>query len=360
MRQGILLHRPHGALRRVSGGGGARDGPVVLVTRGVGDLQVRVGFGFEPCVRLRFPAIPTPFHPPPRPSFCVRGSYRHGDLCEECPSHAKCPEGTTLADLDIGKDYYRFADDSDKLYECKLPAGCRGWTKADHPGSNETSAGDTLCNLGYGGALCSIWCAGVASANRKPPWLKLDRVSSCHLPARSHTVALTTAPTLTPRLSLTASPLPASETGYFQDSVTETCSQCSTQSVVTSPMTMATMAAAVCVASASFTVYLLQPKWLQRFQETYPDRLAAVSRQGTVLFVTTQIISALQESHEFQGGSSYPYPYSEVARVAEFISLNVMEVGVEGWSCVERGLFFAPSFPPPPTSNAHLRWAARC
>ena len=88
---------------------------------------------------------------------------------QECPTGAKCADHTSVASLEISKDYWRNSDITVYVYEC-AEFSCKGGVNA----TGDDNA-DPYCRTGHTGVLC-----GVVSCFSRPLWLP---IFSSHFPS---------------------------------------------------------------------------------------------------------------------------------------------------------------------------------
>lgn len=191
--------------------------------------------------------------------------------CNTCPIEAVCAEGTTLSTLAIKPEFFRFSPDTIVLYDCPMKGACRGTIRNSSETMNtigEVTHGEGLCADGYMNALC----ASCADDN-------------------------------------------------YHDTISNTCVKCKGGSMAFSLVTIVVLAVGVIALIAALIFY-----YRCRGNAYYGGIFGTVARQGTILFVTVQIITSLQEGREFQGGNGYPYPFSLVSRAMEVISLDLFNI----------------------------------
>jgi hypothetical protein len=92
------------------------------------------------------------------------------EYCLPCPPNALCDTGTTLVNLGVPKNYWRYSRSTSKIYHCKRSSSCIGtapvytWKKKRHSHSRSVIEDSSLlydqnsiyCNEGHTGPLCEV------------------------------------------------------------------------------------------------------------------------------------------------------------------------------------------------------------
>jgi hypothetical protein len=199
---------------------------------------------------------------------------------QECPSGGICKEGGVVATIKTRPNNYRFSPESSTIYPCPLGDACRG-SQGNAAHGNATHSddnhGQALCasDKGYTGPLCA----------------KCD-------------------------------------SDYYHDIMSGKCVSCNGGSVAFSPVTIIALVVLTVSVVAKVALWLFPSLqcWGNSNGDGGSSIVDTVTRQGTMLFVTTQIITSLQEGREFQGGEGYPYPFSLILRAMEVVSLDLFNI----------------------------------
>ena len=72
--------------------------------------------------------------------------------CKSCPTHAICPENTTILNLGIEPGYRRLSNNTSQLYSCRSNTTCVGYTPSNP--SSIISMNDLYCAEDLKGPLC--------------------------------------------------------------------------------------------------------------------------------------------------------------------------------------------------------------
>ena len=91
---------------------------------------------------------------------------------------------------------------------------------------------------------------------------------------------------------------------YYKYTISNECHLCSGDGVSLSPLSIALIVIVVVVLVAAILVACLQPAPLMTWLDRNRERFNLKVRQATILYITWVILSALQDAHEFKGGSS--------------------------------------------------------
>mmetsp|Transcript_64638 Transcript_64638/g.179538 ORF Transcript_64638/g.179538 Transcript_64638/m.179538 type:complete len:873 (+) Transcript_64638:2717-5335(+) len=203
---------------------------------------------------------------------CGQGYYMDPTLqqCKDCPRSvennakaADCKRGTVLENITVLEGFYRFSRTSAKVYECPSPELCSAEAE-------RVAIGD-MCLEGSEGPLCSLCISK-----------------------------------------------------YYHDTFSDTCIECGGTGIgmAFSIVTWVVLAlVAVAIVFAAWAHYY-PPDWAIQYDEYFK----LLKRQATIVYVNWQIVTALQEASEFQGGSSYPYPLDEVSKAMEVVSLDLFNI----------------------------------
>ena len=120
--------------------------------------------------------------------------------------------------------------------------------------------------------------------------------------------------------------------GYFKRNIQGDCIHC--DDILVDPQTLLGLSIFLLVGGLFAGVYFMP--WFQVWYEKNQVFLERISQQGTIIFVTWQIVSSLSSVHEHVGGAGYPDPFKEwseaVEQILNFDLFDIVHPDCWGWN----------------------------